>query len=214
MALPGTFRRSGDSEPADLQALVQRLEREIAERRHAEEALGRVRSCYRSAFERSNDGIVITQGGRYVFFNRSSSDLRRRMEDLLGKDPGGLRPPDDRERLADYRGGAGPGSRLRRATSPDRPAGRDPGARRHQCYRCGYQGEEKAFLAYPPGHLGEKETRKERIRHSEEKYRLPGDHAPLVSTRLISDRGDSSASTTSCASTWATRGKSSWPLIR
>jgi hypothetical protein len=31
---------------------------------------------------------------------------------------------------------------------------------------------------------------------------------------LISDRGDSSASTTSCASTWATRGKSSWPLIR
>jgi len=77
---------TGDPAPADLQALVQRLEREVAERRRAEEALRESEELYRSAFERSNDGIVITQGGRYVFITQVFlRTIGRRMEDLLGK---------------------------------------------------------------------------------------------------------------------------------
>jgi PAS domain S-box-containing protein len=170
--------KGADAASSDLQTLVQRLEHEIAERRRVEEALRESEELYRQAFEQSNDGIVITQDGRYVFINQVFlRTIGRSMEELLGKTLGAFVHPDDRERLADY-------ARRRRAGEPA-PSNYELRIIRSDgslvqvdvnVIEVVYKGG-RAFLAYLRD-ITERKKAEEQLRQSEEKYRHLVDHAP------------------------------------
>ncbi|NPU85713.1 MAG: PAS domain S-box protein [Syntrophaceae bacterium] len=170
--------KAADVASSDLQALVHRLEQEIAERRRAENALRESEELYRRAFEQSNDGIVITQNGRYVFVNQPFlRTVGRRMEDLLDKTLGAFVHPDDRERLADYTrrrrvGEPAPSNYGLRIIKPD-------GTLVHvdiNVIEVVYRGE-KAFLGYLRD-ITEKKRADERLRESEDRYRRLVQFAP------------------------------------
>lgn len=174
----GSAPQSGYPPPEDMQALVQRLEHEIAERRRAEDALRESEELHRKAFELSNDGIVITQDGRYVFINQVFlRTIGRPMEELLGNTLGAFVHPDDRERLADY-------TRRRRAGEPA-PANyelriiKPDGTLVHvdvNVIEVVFKGA-RAFLAYLRD-ITERKRAEEQLRQSEEKYRQLVQHAP------------------------------------
>jgi PAS domain S-box-containing protein len=74
--------------------------RDIGERKKAEELLRESEERYRTAIERSNDGVVVT-GERVLFANKRFLEIFgfERYEDVVGKPPGQTIHPDDRERV-------------------------------------------------------------------------------------------------------------------
>jgi len=162
----------------DSPALLAKLEQEIAERRRIEAALRESEELYRRAFERSNDGIVITRGGRYLFINQPFlRTIGRREEELLHQPVGAFVHPEDRDRLTDIT--------ARRAAGEPAPSGyslrivRSDGAIVHvdvNVIEVVWFGEKVFFSNLRAA--TEKKRREDQLRESEEKYRLLVRHAP------------------------------------
>lgn len=79
------------------------LSRQLTDRLQAERALSESEALYRTAFEESNDGVVIVRDGQYLYVNqRFLSTLNCTGENLLGKPYGSFMHPDDREMSRRY----------------------------------------------------------------------------------------------------------------
>ena len=80
------------------------LAEEHAERRRVEESLRESEQRYRTLVERSNQGIAVRQGGRYVLANQALADqVGYTIDELLEftrEEAYGLAHPDDREMIA------------------------------------------------------------------------------------------------------------------
>ncbi|MFH2059210.1 MAG: response regulator [Pseudomonadota bacterium] len=80
------------------------LHNKIEERKKVEAELRESESRYRAVIENSNDGIVILEAGKIVFFNEKLLSILGydRREELIGKDVEVLFHPDEKERICQY----------------------------------------------------------------------------------------------------------------
>jgi len=88
---------------AELASANEQLNRQIEERKVAEEALRESEARYRTALESSNDGVVIIQDGRYVYLNQKLTEtLGRSHDEVMGMSVGAPMHPDDRSTVWHY----------------------------------------------------------------------------------------------------------------
>ncbi len=76
---------------------------DISERKRAEEALRESEELYRTAVEKTNDGITIIQDGKYVYANQNLlKTIGREQSGIIGLPVGIYTHPDDEERVKSY----------------------------------------------------------------------------------------------------------------
>lgn len=97
----------------------------ITERKKVEEALRESEELYRTAMEKTNDGISIVQDGVYVYVNQKLLEtIGRPGDEIIGKPLGIYTHPDDRKILIDNyetrrKGGDAPADYDMRVIKPD-----------------------------------------------------------------------------------------------
>ncbi|HAJ27530.1 MAG TPA: hypothetical protein DCG53_09860, partial [Syntrophus sp. (in: bacteria)] len=151
--------------------VVLSLFQDITESRQVEAALRESEELYRTALEKSNDGVVIIRGGFYLYFNPTFlATIDRKAEEVLGKSFGDFIHPADRDRVREYhqkrqQGHPAPTRYELRVLKPDSSL----------IYldistvEIIYQGE-KAVLAYVKD-ITERKQSERTLRESEERYR-------------------------------------------
>ena len=92
------------SQTRELLRANNRLQKKIEERKKAGAALRESESRYRTVIENSNDGIVILEAGKIVFFNKKLLSMLgyEHHEELIGKGVEVLFHPDEKERICRY----------------------------------------------------------------------------------------------------------------
>jgi len=95
------FKRTEDLRRLEKRTVA--LEKEVNERKNAEDELKQSEIKYRTLVERANDGVMITQDGTITFVNSKMSEIAGySKEELLNSSLTSFLTPEDRPRVTEY----------------------------------------------------------------------------------------------------------------
>ncbi|PKN10070.1 MAG: hypothetical protein CVU72_02415, partial [Deltaproteobacteria bacterium HGW-Deltaproteobacteria-7] len=144
---------------------------DITERKNAEQALRESEELYRTAMEKTNDGISIVQDGKYVYVNQKLlKTIGRKEAEIINQPLGIYMRPDDFERVNHYfiariQGEDAPSSYDVRVIKPDDSCV----TLNVKAVRITYQGKP-ATISFVTD-VTEQKRAEEALRRSEERYR-------------------------------------------
>ena len=94
-----SLMKDSAGQPSGFQGII----RDVTDQKRTEKALRESEKLYRTALEKSNDGVVIIRDSRYVYFNQEFLDkIGRTGDEMMGKVIGAYIHSDDRAAVMDH----------------------------------------------------------------------------------------------------------------